>query len=89
MTVSIIFRIFISLNKRYEYDQIIGNSQSEARAVDAGYFLASYLNRNEDMSDDQKDRYIDYLADRVTNLDMDKRAMELVLEDFLKTQQEM
>ena len=41
------------------------------------------------MSEDQKDRYIDYLADRVTNLDLDKRAMELVLEDFLKMQQEM
>ena len=32
------------------------------------------------MSESQKDRYIDYLADRVTNLDLDKRAMELVLE---------
>lgn len=41
------------------------------------------------MSDDQKDRFIDYLADRVTVLDLDKRAMELVLEDFLKTQQQM
>ena len=89
MAVSIIFRIFILLNKRYEYGQIIGNSQSEARAVDAGYFLASGLNRSEDMSDDQKDRFIDYLADRVTVLDLDKRAMELVLEDFLKTQQQM
>ena len=39
------------------------------------------------MSESQKDRYIDYLADRVTNLDLDKRAMELVLEDFLKAQQ--
>ena len=47
------------------------------------------LNRSEDMSDDQKDRFIDYLADRVTVLDLDKRAMELVLEDFLKTQQQM
>ena len=35
MVIPIIFRIFISLNKRYEYGQIIGNSQSEARAVDA------------------------------------------------------
>ena len=41
------------------------------------------------MSVDQKDRYIAYLVDRVTNLDLDKRAMEFVLEDFLKTQQEM
>ena len=41
------------------------------------------------MSADQKDRYIAYLADRVTELDLDKRAMELVLEDFLKTQQDL
>ncbi len=52
-------------------------------------FSRSSLNRSEDMSEDQKDRYIEYLADRVTNLDLDKRAMELVLEDFLRNQQEM
>lgn len=52
-------------------------------------FSRPALNRSEDMSEDQKDRFIDYLADRVTSLDLDKRAMELVLEDFLKTQQEM
>ena len=41
------------------------------------------------MSEDQKDRFIDYLADLVTSLDFDKCAMVLVLEDFLKNQQEM
>ena len=41
------------------------------------------------MSEDQKNRYIAYLADCVTYLDLDKRAMEFVLEDFLKTQQEL
>ena len=35
MAVSIFFRIFISLNRRYKYGQIIGNSQSETRVVDA------------------------------------------------------
>ena len=36
------------------------------------------------MSADQKDRYIAYLADRVTDLNLDKHVMviELVLEDF-------
>lgn len=52
-------------------------------------FSRPVLNRSEDMSEDQKDRYIDYLADRVTNLDLDNRAMGLVLEDFLKAQQQM
>ena len=41
------------------------------------------------MSESQKDRYVDYLAASVTNLTLDKRAMELVLEDFLTTQQQM
>ncbi len=52
-------------------------------------FSRPVLNRSEDMSEDQKDRYIDYLADRVTNLDLDNRAMGLVLEDFLKAQQQL
>lgn len=52
-------------------------------------FSRPAVNRSEDMSESQKDRYIDYLAESVTNLSLDKRAMELVLEDFLKTQQEM
>ena len=52
-------------------------------------FSRPAFNRSEDMSESQKDRYIDYLAERVFNLDLDKRAMELVLEDFLKTRQEM
>lgn len=52
-------------------------------------FSRPVLNRSEGMSADEKDRYIDYLADRVTNLDLDKRAMELVLEDFLKSQQQL
>ena len=52
-------------------------------------FSRPALSRSEDMSEDQKDRFIDYLADRAINLDLDKRAMELVLEDFLRTQREM
>lgn len=52
-------------------------------------FSRPVINRSEDMSDDQKDRYIDYLADRANNLDLDRRAMELVLEDFYKSHQEM
>ena len=36
------------------------------------------------MSESQKDRYIDYLADCVTNPDLDKRVMELVFEDFFE-----
>ena len=41
------------------------------------------------MSEDRKDRYISYLVDRVNETDLDKKVMELVLEDFLNAQKEM
>ena len=34
------------------------------------------------MKADQKDRYIQYLVDRVNALGLDKRAMELAVEEF-------
>lgn len=52
-------------------------------------FSRPTINCSEDMTESQKDRHIDYLVDSVNNLTLDKRAMELVLEDFLNTQQEM
>ena len=41
------------------------------------------------MSEDCKDRYISYLVDRVNETELDKKAMEFVLEDFLNAQTEM
>ena len=35
------------------------------------------------MPADQKDRYIHCLVDKVNELDLDKRAMELAVEEFL------
>lgn len=40
------------------------------------------VNYSEDMSADQKDRYIQYLVGKVNELDLDKRAMELAVEEF-------
>ena len=37
---------------------------------------------SEGMGTDQKDRYIQYLVDRANALDLDKRAMELAVEEF-------
>ena len=34
------------------------------------------------MPADQKDRYIHYLVDKVNELDLDKRAMELAVDEF-------
>lgn len=40
------------------------------------------INYSEDMPEDQKDRYIQYLVDKVNELDLDRRAMELAVEEF-------
>ena len=43
---------------------------------------------NEYMAEEQKQRYINYLAERVNADDLEKRAMKLVLQDFLDKQKE-
>ena len=45
-------------------------------------FSRQAINYREDMPADQKDRYIHYLVDKVNELDLDKRAMELAVEEF-------
>ena len=45
-------------------------------------FSRKIINYSEDMPADQKDRYIHYLVDKVNELDLDKRAMELAVEEF-------
>ena len=52
-------------------------------------FSRAAFDSSEGMSENQKDRYISYLVDRVNEMDLDKRAMELVLEVFLKAKKEM
>lgn len=43
------------------------------------------INRSKDMASDEKDRYIEYLANKVNELSLDKRAMELGVEEFQST----
>ena len=46
------------------------------------------LDYSEGMAADEQKRYINYLADRVNADDLEKRAMKLVLQDFLDKQKE-
>lgn len=41
---------------------------------------------SEGLPEDRKDRYISYLVDRVNETELDKKAMALILEDFLNAQ---
>ena len=43
------------------------------------------VNYSKDMPADQKDRYIQYLVDRVNDLELDKRATKLAVEEFQST----
>ena len=43
-------------------------------------FSRKISNYSEDMPADHKDRYIQYLVDKVNELDLDRRAMELAVE---------
>lgn len=47
-----------------------------------GTFSRRAFNRCEDMSDEMKNRYVEYLIERLENAELDNRAMKLVLEDL-------
>ena len=47
------------------------------------------INYSEEMADDQKDRFIQYLAEQHQEDELTKRAMELVLEDFMAEMKEL
>lgn len=47
------------------------------------------INYSEGMADDQKDRYIQYLAEQHQEDELTKKAMQQVLEDFMTKQQEL
>lgn len=47
------------------------------------------INYSEGMAENEKEKYIHYLVDRVNDADLDNRAMHLVLDDFVKEQEEM
>ena len=47
------------------------------------------INYSEGMADDQKDRFIQYLAEQHQEDELTKRAMELVLEDFMVQMKEL
>ena len=49
----------------------------------------SPINYSEGMADDQKDRFIQYLAEQHREDELTKKAMELVLEDFMARQKEL
>lgn len=84
-----IFSIFIPENKSVTNGRFATYHKTKRELLSRDTFSRAAFDSSEGMSENQKDRYISYLVDRVNEMDLDKRAMELVLEDFLKAKKEM
>ena len=48
-------------------------------------FSRQPINYSEDMAADEKDRFIQYLVDKVNMFELDRRATELAVEEFQST----
>ncbi len=53
------------------------------------HYSRNPINYSEGMADDQKDRYIQYLAEQNQDLRLTSDAMKLVLEDFMAQMKEL
>ena len=69
--------------------------QYQTEAMPKGISIEQFCSRNKvpyninkGMTAEEQKRYINYLADRVNADDLEKRAMKLVLQDFLDKQKE-
>lgn len=69
-----------------EYQYII---EQKRELLERETYSRSIIHYSEDMSVSEKDRYIQYLVDRVNDADLDKRAILLVLDDFKEIQNKM
>ena len=57
--------------------------------VEKGNLLTEPINYSEGMADNQKDRYIQYLAEQNQDLRLTSNAMKLVLADFMAQMKEL
>ena len=63
--------------------------QSKRELLGRETYSRTPINYSEGMSEDQKDRYIQYLAEQHQEDELTKKAMQLVLEDFVTRQKEL
>ena len=76
------FSVFMIANQAYTNRIIAAYHKSKHILLARETFSRKISNYSEDMPANQKDRYIHYLVDKVNELDLDKRAMELAVEEF-------
>ena len=68
------------------YDRSARYNYNKTRVVESGNLLTNPINYSAGMAEDQKDRYIQYLAEQNQDLRLTGDAMRLVLEDFMAQQ---
>ena len=66
-----------------------GSTFSTRRRLSRETYSRNPINYSEGMADDQKDRYIQYLAEQNQDLRLTSDAMKLVLEDFMVQMKEL
>ena len=66
-----------------------GSTFSTRRRLSRETYSRNPINYSEGMADDQKDRYIQYLAEQNQDLRLTSDAMKLVLEDFMDKMKEL
>ena len=81
------FAVFGVVNQRFKDVQYIIESKRELLSRET--YSLTPVNYSEGMADDQKDRYIQYLAEQHQEDLLTQKAMQLVLEDFMARQKEL
>ena len=81
------FAVFSVVNQRFKDVQHIIESKRELLSRET--YSLTPVNYSEGMADDQKDRYIQYLAEQHQEDLLTQKAMQLVLEDFMARQKEL
>lgn len=81
MYISNTFSVFVIENQTYINGIVAAYHRSKTYTSCEGDVLSQDINYSEDMPADQEDRYIHYLVDKANELDLDRRAMELAVEE--------
>lgn len=90
----IMFRIYMVISSSFVYlyhkkqdmdtDELRQFIVQKRELLSRETFSRRAFNRCENMSDEMKNRYVEYLIERLENAELDNRAMKLVLEDLTK-----
>lgn len=77
------FSTFISVNQRFKHDRTATYNRLKRELLSRETYSRNPINYSEGMADDQKDRFIQYLAEQHQEDELTIKAMKLVLDDFM------